>query len=301
MATRQAATRHAAARPRYSRAARPLTRRARAAASAVRIAAKASSARAGSGPPACAMSGLPPPPLPPRGPLPPPAPGLPHPPARRGRGRWRPRCWLGRPPRTAAPPRRSRSGGRSPRPGPLSSRAGTSPRVAGGKGDSVDVFRDRRGLAAAGGAQCHLALQFGELALRVAAFLDQGRDAWSGSSPGVTRSRAAACCSRCSASSMDCSAACPATASMRLTPAETPLFGGDPEQADIAGAPDMGAAAQLERPGAPGFPGMRIAHRDDPHLVAVLLPEQRHRGRRRRPGRGSSGGSGPRCSRVCAG
>ena len=44
-------------------------------------------------------------------------------------------------------------------------------------------------------------------------------------------------------------------------------FGDNLEQADIAGALDMRAAAQL---------GGEVAHTDDTHLVAVLLTEQRH-------------------------
>ena len=47
----------------------------------------------------------------------------------------------------------------------------------------------------------------------------------------------------------------------------------DPEQRDVAGAPDMGAAAQLDRV---GLAVLAQAHRDHAHLVAVLLAEQRH-------------------------
>ena len=42
----------------------------------------------------------------------------------------------------------------------------------------------------------------------------------------------------------------------------------DLEEADVAGAPHMRAAAQL---------GGEIAHADDAHFVAVFLAEQRHR------------------------
>ena len=47
-------------------------------------------------------------------------------------------------------------------------------------------------------------------------------------------------------------------------------FGHDLEQADVAGALDVGAAAQL---------GGEIAHGQHAHLVPVFLPEQRHRAR----------------------
>ncbi len=51
--------------------------------------------------------------------------------------------------------------------------------------------------------------------------------------------------------------------------------GDDGDQADVAGAPHMRAAAQLDRP------AERVAdaltHRDDAHLVAVFLAEQRAR------------------------
>ena len=50
-------------------------------------------------------------------------------------------------------------------------------------------------------------------------------------------------------------------------------LGGDLEQRDVAGARAMRAAAELDRGGA--AVGL-AAHRDDAHLVAVLLAEQRH-------------------------
>ena len=62
----------------------------------------------------------------------------------------------------------------------------------------------------------------------------------------------------------------------RLDPADAGSDGtlaGDAEQGDVAGAADVGAAAQLDRVGAAV---LALAHRDDAHLVAVLLAEQRH-------------------------
>ena len=62
----------------------------------------------------------------------------------------------------------------------------------------------------------------------------------------------------------------------RLDPADAGrdrALADDPEQGDVAGAADMGAAAQLDRVG-PAV--LALAHRDDAHLVAVLLAEQRH-------------------------
>ena len=50
-------------------------------------------------------------------------------------------------------------------------------------------------------------------------------------------------------------------------------LGDDAEQRDVAGAADMGAAAQLDRV---GLAVLALAHRDDADLVAVLLAEQRH-------------------------
>ena len=49
----------------------------------------------------------------------------------------------------------------------------------------------------------------------------------------------------------------------------------DLEQADVAGAADMRAAAQLDREGP--LVVTRAAHRDDPHLIAIFLAEQRQR------------------------
>ena len=62
----------------------------------------------------------------------------------------------------------------------------------------------------------------------------------------------------------------------RLDPADAGrdrALADDAEQGDVAGAADMGAAAQLDRVG-PAV--LAQAHRDHAHLVAVLLAEQRH-------------------------
>ncbi len=47
------------------------------------------------------------------------------------------------------------------------------------------------------------------------------------------------------------------------------------DDADIAGAIDMGAAAQLDRPA--HRIAAALAHRDDAHFIAVFLAEQRAR------------------------
>ena len=52
-------------------------------------------------------------------------------------------------------------------------------------------------------------------------------------------------------------------------------FGNDGDDADVAGAVDMGAAAELDREGAVRARAVeRRAHRDDADLVAVLLAEE---------------------------
>ena len=52
----------------------------------------------------------------------------------------------------------------------------------------------------------------------------------------------------------------------------------DLEQADIAGAPDMGAAAELDGISVAGPLAVGIdAHRDDANLIAIFLAEQRQR------------------------
>ena len=52
----------------------------------------------------------------------------------------------------------------------------------------------------------------------------------------------------------------------------------DLEQADIAGAPDMGAAAELDRISVAGPLAVGVdAHRDDANLIAIFLAEQRQR------------------------
>ena len=60
----------------------------------------------------------------------------------------------------------------------------------------------------------------------------------------------------------------PTSASTRRTPEPIDASEQDLHQAELAGAGHVGAAAQLA--------GV-VADLDDPHLVAVLLAEQRHR------------------------
>jgi hypothetical protein len=67
------------------------------------------------------------------------------------------------------------------------------------------------------------------------------------------------------AAARSASAFSPVTASMRRTPARR-RFEGDLEQADVAGARHVGAAAQLAR----------RADVEHAHFVAVLLAEQHH-------------------------
>ena len=56
-------------------------------------------------------------------------------------------------------------------------------------------------------------------------------------------------------------------------------FAGDRNQSDVAGAPDMGAAAQFDRPAerVAAVLAVALAHRDHAHLVAVFFAEQRPR------------------------
>ena len=73
--------------------------------------------------------------------------------------------------------------------------------------------------------------------------------------------------SRCSRARKP-NASMPTSASTRRTPEPIDASVQDLDQAELAGAGDVGAAAQLA--------GV-VADLDDPHLVAVLLAEQRHR------------------------
>ena len=75
---------------------------------------------------------------------------------------------------------------------------------------------------------------------------------------------------------------------MRRTPEALALSAVDADEPDVAGAPNVRAAAQLDRPGLVGLalavrPGrsraFRLAHGDDAHLIAVFLAEQRPRAR----------------------
>ena len=69
-------------------------------------------------------------------------------------------------------------------------------------------------------------------------------------------------------------AAAPVSASMRRTPAATPHSDDDPDQPDVAGAPRHGCR-RTARPTSRCVLPRAVAHRDDAHLVAVLLAEQR--------------------------
>ena len=91
----------------------------------------------------------------------------------------------------------------------------------------------------------------------------------------ATRSSAARCCwTRATAPA-------PVSASMRRTPAATPLSSVIDEEADVAGRAHVRAAAQLHA---------EAGHRDDADPVAVLLAEERHRaGRDRLLGRAHLG------------
>ena len=65
---------------------------------------------------------------------------------------------------------------------------------------------------------------------------------------------------------------------MRRTPEATALSLDDLEQADIAGAPHMRAAAELDGISVAGLAlAVAHAHRDDADLIAVFLAEQRQR------------------------
>src|SRR3546814_1205603 len=55
------------------------------------------------------------------------------------------------------------------------------------------------------------------------------------------------------------------------------LLAGHLEEADVAGAPHVGAAAELGRIGLAATRGIAAAHRQHAHLVAVLLAEEGER------------------------
>ena len=100
----------------------------------------------------------------------------------------------------------------------------------------------------------------------------------SASSSGRARSRPAASLSAASPAATCASAAAPVSASIRRTPLAVAASLDELERADVAGARDVRAAAQLQRIGlaARAEPAAGAqAHRDDAHLVAVLLAEQR--------------------------
>ncbi len=99
-----------------------------------------------------------------------------------------------------------------------------------------------------------------------------------GNSAGPVLSANAAWCSSVSSEATKFSAAAPVSASMRRTPEATALSDDDLEEADIAGAAHMRAAAQLDRVMA--VAGLRVAfvaHAHDAHLVAVFLAEEGER------------------------
>ena len=116
--------------------------------------------------------------------------------------------------------------------------------------------------------------------------------------PGWHRSAPATSFSRRCVSATTASANAPVTASMRRTPAATARLRQDLEIADIAGAPHMRAAAQFDRIGR--LVALAMAHRDDAHLFAVFLAEQRHRAHLDRGVRRHQPRASPRCSRGCA-
>ena len=94
-----------------------------------------------------------------------------------------------------------------------------------------------------------------------------------GSSAGATLRLCAKLSSRSCSRRASSKASSPVTASIAAHAGGDGALADDPEQRDVAGAADMGAAAQLDRVG-PAV--LALAHRDHAHLVAVLLAEQRH-------------------------
>ena len=111
-----------------------------------------------------------------------------------------------------------------------------------------------------------------------------------GKSAGPVFRTAAAATSDCASVRAIRSAAAPVTTSIRRTPAATALSETKRNKADIAGPPDMGAAAQFGRIIVAGFARSGRPHRHDAHLVAVFLTEQGERAgldsgfRRHQPG-----------------
>ena len=141
---------------------------------------------------------------------------------------------------------------------------------AGGEADLADLLEAVGGAATA--ANRELAAQLGRLALEPAALLDQGLEAGGQFGGGDLEALGQALQQVVLASGLVVGE----LAGHRLDPADAGgdgTLGDDAEQRDVAGAADMGAAAQLDRVG-PAV--LALAHRDDPDLVAVLLAEQRH-------------------------
>jgi len=108
-------------------------------------------------------------------------------------------------------------------------------------------------------------------ALELAALLDQRNDAAGAGRPAGSsrRRRPRSAASRARRRSRR--HPCRLRASMRRTPAATAALADDLEEADVAGAADMGAAAELGREVLVVVVG--AAHGDDAHFVAIFLAE----------------------------
>ena len=124
-------------------------------------------------------------------------------------------------------------------------------------------------------AHGELAPRLGELALEPALVLDQGREPLRR----LLDRRLEEAGDLLQLAALRREVAARRVAGHRLEPAHARRDGAlrdDRDDADVAGAVDMGAAAELDREGAVGALAVgRPAHRDDADLVAVFLAEQR--------------------------
>ena len=129
---------------------------------------------------------------------------------------------------------------------------------------SIDVVQQRLEIGPR-----QLARQLFDFLLRSPQFVLQALDALRQLLDGGARAAAATSSWRARIACIAASAPRPVTASMRRIPDPMPLFGGDEERADVAGAGDVRAAAQLlaER-------RVCLADAQHAHDVAVLLAEE---------------------------
>ena len=129
----------------------------------------------------------------------------------------------------------------------------------------------RVGQDVARGTAGELALQLGDPALELALLRDSSFSSFARASSSLAlQQRARSASSACSRVAPSRARPPRSTASMRRTPAATPLSPRSLNEADVAGARHVRAAAQL---------GRELAHAHHAHAVAVLVAEERQRAR----------------------